>query len=87
MTSSHLPGTVAVGFYAYTLARRTMSSQICTACSDANEFCCYVARLQVRMLNRLAKEHASMAGGIVLRQEPTDQRLNDRCSTLLHTND
>ena len=34
--------------------------------------------LQVRMLNRLAKEHASMAGGIVLRQEPTDQRLNDR---------
>ena len=34
------------------------------------------------MLNRLAKEHASMAGGIVLRQEPTDVRLNDRCGSL-----
>ena len=38
---------------------------------------------QVRMLNRLAKEHAGMAGGIVLRQEPTDQRLNDRCGNPL----
>ena len=40
------------------------------------------------MLNRLAKEHATMAGGIVLRQEPSDQspRLNDRHVTLPLTN-
>lgn len=42
--------------------------------------------MQVRVLGRLAKEHASMAGGvgIMLRQDPVDQtpRLNERYTAL-----